>query len=864
MGPERSTSFRRPRQRRVEDNVRGQTASNAVAVFRKRYTSEVVILTLANKEEVEEYASKPNVWQQLGVIHDSVSQLHTGSKSHCELEEADEPPSGRSALRLPPIDDVANDSMQILRAPIVKSDSDATAFKNMTPAERQQKLIQKEDRILDGFIKEIDEKLQSLMRVQLNKAMTQFDRKAKEFKTLRDHLVAARAVDAAGERCDSTKTKFRSAFALLKRRIMHRNRDIKTVSSKEANLMLLYQSGFSHLQCKEKLLLLQEQVGLPGDAIQDQQGLLQMRNTFSIADYEIIRKIDEGGSSKVLLGRRWGQDKLHAIKVMNIDDIRTRNMSKRVQQEREILSRLVRGSPFVVTLFNSFHDDSNLYMVMEFVNGGDLLTLLKRVGMLEESHAIFCVAELVMALKFLHSSGIIHRDIKPANILVTEQGHLKVADFGLSQVLNDNTAATTTYSPGGTAANAAPRRISGPGRRDMDSGTTYPEAFQGDESDSYYSFRPALEDDLRYSAVGTIDYLAPEVIFGCGHSYTVDWWSAGVVFFQMLTNRLPFNPGYDSDEDRDTLFENIVEGRISWPGVEPHEEAMLPPRVRDKIMAEQRLGADSQAFLSALLVEDKDSRLGCDGAESVQAHHIFSTVRWDDIHVLPSPMKEAVDKQLHRRDRSRKSTEGASSRQVYARTIIRSSSKDEEAQSPLSSARVGHGRTAVRGLSSALAQRMWGLSLGKDKDEMPDQSYPTPEREISGSLYIDRFRSSDASRPVNQRLEAAKSGVRRFQRSLRRKKSASVHPSRQSRDHSGSVAGYSSASYYYGNSQSLSPAQSMRSEESESGVVHPAIEEAARMLGWDLSNHYSHAISNEPDDTGFDGFSFALSTAPDG
>eukprot|EP00968_Pinguiococcus_pyrenoidosus_P013606 scaffold1234_cov248-Pinguiococcus_pyrenoidosus.AAC.12 len=440
---------------------------------------------------------------------------------------------------------------------------------------RKSQRLAREDRVMNSLIKEADMKIERLLREEISSAMERFDRKATRFRELRESL--RRAIDAEDNAANCALVRNRLVFNYnaMMRGLVDSDGKLGEVSGTDADLLLLLQSAASHVRFKEDLLV--------GRWDQSNTGV----HRHTIADFQILGQINQGGTSKVFLGRRWGHRTLHAIKVMSINDIRAKHLSKRVQQERKILAKLWRGSPFVVTLYASFHDDRNLYMVMEHVKGGDLDALLEAVGPLAPPKALFFVAELTMALHFLHSSDIIHRDIKPANILITEDGHLKVADFGLSQIASTIPPSLPTtpdrsppvqrspssvkdssprpqrkvsrrlsqllYSRGSAAASVEPRPS---------------EDSQGpsQNSDSYYSFCAAMDEDLMYSAVGTLDYLAPEVIIGSGHSFEVDWWSVGVVLFQMLTGRLPFNPGYVAEEERDFVFGNIVEARVIWPG----------------------------------------------------------------------------------------------------------------------------------------------------------------------------------------------------------------------------------------------------------------------------------------------------------
>jgi serine/threonine protein kinase len=150
----------------------------------------------------------------------------------------------------------------------------------------------------------------------------------------------------------------------------------------------------------------------------------------TIADFNIIKPLSKGAFGKVYLARKIATGDLFAIKVLRKRDMIIKNMVHQVQAERNIL--LSTRSPFVVRCFYSFTSEQNLYLVMEYHNGGDCASLLQGLGCLEEEMAKQYVAETMVALEYIHSCGIVHRDLKPDNLLIGVDGHLKLTDFGLS------------------------------------------------------------------------------------------------------------------------------------------------------------------------------------------------------------------------------------------------------------------------------------------------------------------------------------------------------------------------------------------------------------------------------------------------
>ncbi|XP_071796100.1 serine/threonine-protein kinase greatwall-like [Asterias amurensis] len=152
----------------------------------------------------------------------------------------------------------------------------------------------------------------------------------------------------------------------------------------------------------------------------------------SIDDFIVLKPISKGAFGKVYLGQRKDKDELYAIKVMKKSEMLNKNMAQQVTAERDALA--LSKSPFIVKLFYSIQTPANIYLVMEYMIGGDLKSLLHVCGYFDEDTAVMYTAEIILALEYLHSHGIIHRDLKPDNLLVADDGHVKLTDFGLSQI----------------------------------------------------------------------------------------------------------------------------------------------------------------------------------------------------------------------------------------------------------------------------------------------------------------------------------------------------------------------------------------------------------------------------------------------
>lgn len=250
----------------------------------------------------------------------------------------------------------------------------------------------------------------------------------------------------------------------------------------------------------------------------------------SVADFEFVRRISSGAYARVFVAKKIKTGDIYAIKVTPKSSLKQKNQVKRIIAEKQILLNFI--NPFIVNFFYSIIGKHNLYLVMEFLPGGDLYSLLQKVGSLDEDSSRIYAAQIIAALNYLHSSGIIHRDLKPDNILVSSTGHLKLTDFGLSYL------------------GILDRGVIGP---------------YGQSSESI------VQSD---SLVGTPDYLAPEVVMSQPHSFTADYWSLGVIIYEFLVGVPPFH------SDDNEVFANILKGSYSYP---EGTEDDYSPEVRDLI-----------------------------------------------------------------------------------------------------------------------------------------------------------------------------------------------------------------------------------------------------------------------------------------
>ena len=284
-------------------------------------------------------------------------------------------------------------------------------------------------------------------------------------------------------------------------------------------------------------------------------------------DFDRIKLISQGAYAAVYLVKHKETRQRFAMKRIAKSSLQLRNQVQRAFIERDIMT--FTENPFVVSMYCSFETINHLCMIMEYVEGGDVRTLLSNIQTLPADMAKMYTAEVVLALEYLHSYGIVHRDLKPDNLLITSVGHIKLTDFGLSKV-GLMRRATEIYEE------------------------------QQDEED-----HTKFDDQ---ETAGTPEYLAPEVIYKQEYSTDVDWWALGVIIYEILMGLTPFYA-----DTVDEVFANICKGDVEFL---PEEE--------DDYMDEA-----SRSIVMALLDSDRSSRLST--PEEIKEHVYFAGIEWDNI-----------------------------------------------------------------------------------------------------------------------------------------------------------------------------------------------------------------------------------------
>lgn len=278
----------------------------------------------------------------------------------------------------------------------------------------------------------------------------------------------------------------------------------------------------------------------------------------SESDFEKLKLLGKGTFGKVFLVSKNTNKKLYAMKVLDKSSILINHQQDHTKTERKILEKI--KHPFIVSLHYAFQTKLKLYLVTEFMQGGELFYHLRKERRFEEEKAKFYICEIIVALEYLHSQNCIYRDLKPENILLGSDGHIKLTDFGLSKL--------------NVSSNSS---------------------------------------DRAYTICGTPEYLAPEIILDKhGYGQSVDWWSLGVLFYDMLMGASPFKIWEPNKEDGRTGYDaSIYLKKVRLPSYHTPEAIDL---------------------VDKLIVANPKNRLGYKGSLEIKNHRFFQNINWEKVY----------------------------------------------------------------------------------------------------------------------------------------------------------------------------------------------------------------------------------------
>ncbi|CAO3685122.1 unnamed protein product [Rhizopus stolonifer] len=270
-----------------------------------------------------------------------------------------------------------------------------------------------------------------------------------------------------------------------------------------------------------------------------------------LSHFALLRSVGKGAFGKVRVVQHRGTKKLYALKYINKEKCIGMKAVENIISERHLLERI--GHNLIVNLRYAFQDDEHLFMVLDLMLGGDLRFHLERLGRLPENYAQFYAAELSLALNYLHSENIVHRDIKPENILLDENGHVHMTDFNIAIRFNSQRP------------------------------------------------KPLM------SVAGSMAYIAPEILKKEGYYYSIDWWSLGVLLYELLYGKRPFRA-----KSSESLQKAILNQPIEFP-----DDPNISPEAID--------------FVKSLLDRDITKRLGVgdSGFERLKQHVWLKEIQWD-------------------------------------------------------------------------------------------------------------------------------------------------------------------------------------------------------------------------------------------
>eukprot|EP00928_Gymnodinium_smaydae_P084828 TRINITY_DN680_c1_g3_i1.p2 TRINITY_DN680_c1_g3~~TRINITY_DN680_c1_g3_i1.p2 ORF type:complete len:323 (+),score=76.17 TRINITY_DN680_c1_g3_i1:75-1043(+) len=277
-------------------------------------------------------------------------------------------------------------------------------------------------------------------------------------------------------------------------------------------------------------------------------------------DFTIGKTLGTGAFGRVRFVTHKGNGRHYALKALKKAGIIKMKQVDHIMSEKAILQKM--RHPFIVQMFGSFHDQRYVFMLLEYVVGGEFFTHLRKVGRFENGPSCFYAAQIASIFEYMHGLQIVYRDLKPENILINIDGYVKLADFGFAKVIEHRT----------------------------------------------------------YTLCGTPEYIAPEVLLNKGHGKPVDWWTLGILIYEMIVGYPPF-----VDEDPMGIYQKILSGKIVFP------------KLFDK---------NAKGLVKKLLTADLGKRFGNlkAGVADIKEHKWFKDLSWEDLleKKIPAPFKPQV------------------------------------------------------------------------------------------------------------------------------------------------------------------------------------------------------------------------------
>ena len=267
----------------------------------------------------------------------------------------------------------------------------------------------------------------------------------------------------------------------------------------------------------------------------------------TLSNYDIGETINNCNLGNLKMSQNIATGEYLLIKVCNKKNILKEKVEYRLEREIKIL--LIIDHPFTIKFQGLTQDEKNVYLAFELINGTEMFTLLRSVGTFSEDQAKMYIAQIILALEYLHEKNIIYRDIKPEHLLINKNGYLKLIDFSFSKILVGKT----------------------------------------------------------FTLSGTPEYLAPEIVLNKGHGKPVDWWTCGILLYEMLAGIDPFN-----NDDPMIIYENIIAGKINYPS---------------------SFDSCTKDLITNLLQQDPSKRLGSleNGVNDIKNHDFFKDLDWDKL-----------------------------------------------------------------------------------------------------------------------------------------------------------------------------------------------------------------------------------------